>query len=693
MTITEAQEVLAGSTGDSPVPTDRDPDRASSTASVSTRRGDTTTARERGETIHANHTRVHHAIDGARDWLFSQQQSTGFWCADLEGDITLESYMILLEAFLGRRASPRSRELAGAIRAEMLPAGGWSQYPGGPAEISVSCLGYFALKLCGDSADAEHMARSRDVILSLGGVERANTYTQYHLAFFGQFAWADVPAIPPEMIFLPQRGPFSIYDMSSWSRTIFIPLAILYAHKPVIEIPAEHGVPELFTHRRESFFGSLKNRSIDAAGLKTRDVWKAFFLGVDRALKSYEKLPGSSALRDVALRRAAGWMTQRFAHSDGLSAILPAMANSVMALKILGYSEDHPMMREQLQHLDELLTRDKSGALRMQPCVSPVWDTVLSMRALIQSGVAKDDERLQRAATWLLMKQTRHEGDWAGKNRAEPGGWYFEYRNEFYPDVDDTSMALMVLQHARADVPESEQRAAVQRGLRWLLGMQNDDGGWAAFDRNNDKHFLTQVPFADHNAMIDPSTADITGRALECLSHFAGYDVAHPVVQRAVRFLYRDQLPDGSWYGRWGVNYLYGTWQALKGLRAIGADMQTPQARRAVRFLVEHQNADGGWGESIASYDHPEQKAQGPSTPSQTAWAMMGLISANETAHPAVQRGLQYLLDTQDDAGTWEQPQWTGTGFPKVFYLNYPLYRHYFPLMALSQYVARATET
>jgi squalene-hopene/tetraprenyl-beta-curcumene cyclase len=381
-------------------------------------------------------------------------------------------------------------------------------------------------------------------------------------------------------------------------------------------------------------------------------------------------------------------MIARLDDSDGLSAILPAMCNSVMALKLLGHADVHPLQREQLGHLDGLLRRDESGRLRVQPCVSPVWDTVLSCHALIQSGLPADAPALSRAASWLLTKQCRKPGDWTERSpEAPPGGWYFEERNEFYPDIDDTCMALIVLAHARADVPEPEQQAAMQRGLAWMLSMQNRDGGWAAFDRDNDKEFLTHVPFADHNAMIDPSTADITARVLECLSHYPGFDSGHPAVRRALDFLMRDQNSDGSWYGRWGVNYLYGTWQVLRGLRAIGADMDAPHVRRAVRWLVDHQNADGGWGESIASYDEPELNGRGESTPSQTAWAIMGLVAAQQQGE-AADRAARYLVDTQQSDGAWSQKPWSGTGFPRVFYLDYPLYRQHFPLLALAQYRA-----
>ena len=627
--------------------------------------------------------RVEAALDRARKWLLARQTPEGYWCGELEGDTTLESYMILLEAFLGRRGGARSRALAQTIREEALRDGGWSQYPGGPADVSVSCLSYLALKVAGDPADAPHLRRAREAIAACGGPERANTYTRYHFAMFGQIPWRDVPAIPPEMVFLPRRGPVSVYDMSAWSRTIFVPLSIIYAKKPVCAVPPEQGARELFVEKASS-----PRNGDDPDDRIGHGPWQRLFRGVDAALKTAEKIPGSGLLRWAALNQASAWMIERLQDSDGLSAILPAMANSVLALKCLGYDERDRLFREQLAHLDGLLLAREDGALRMQPCLSPVWDTVLAAYALAQSGVPAHAPALRRAASWLLAKQCRKTGDWSPRNPAAPGGWYFEHRNEFYPDVDDTCMALLVLQYARAFEPEQEQKAAMERGLTWLRGMQNADGGWASFDRDNDKRWLTEVPFADHNAMIDPSTADITGRVLECLATFPGFSSENPTVQRAVRFLREDQKLDGSWYGRWGVNHVYGTWQALRGLARSGEDMRAPTARRAVRWLALHQNADGGWGESISSYDHAADVGRGASTPSQTAWALMGLLAAGETGSRAVQNGVRHLLETQDDAGTWSQDAWTGTGFPRVFYLNYHYYRHYFPLMALAQYRA-----
>jgi squalene-hopene/tetraprenyl-beta-curcumene cyclase len=619
--------------------------------------------------------RLDAAVAAARDWLVARQTQDGFWQGELEGDTTLESYLILIEAFFNRRDTEKVRDLARVIRAEALPEGGWSQYVGGPPELSVSCLSYFALKVAGEPAEAPHMRAARATIRALGGVGRANTYTRHHLAMFGQVSWESVPAIPPEMLFFPRTAPFSVYDLSAWSRTIFVPLSIIWAEKPVMGLPPACGVAELLDDARE----------LGRVDPPPAADWKTVFHGIDKLLKVGERVPGAAVLRRRAVKCAGAWMIERLAESEGLSAILPAMANSALALSLLGYGETHPLLAGALGHLDGLLLRDEDG-LRMQPCLSPVWDTVLATHALLQGSLAPDDPVIARAVTWLLGKQTQRPGDWAVRNPAPPGGWYFEGKNEFYPDVDDTCMALMVLAQARAGGTPEARAEAIRRGLDWMMGMQNDDGGWASFDRGNDKQWLTAVPFADHNAMIDPSTADITARVLESLSHLPGFGVAHPAVIRALGFLRRDQTTEGCWYGRWGVNYLYGTWQVLRGLAAIGEDLQAPYVRRAVRWLLARQNDDGGWGESIASYDHPAQKGIGPSTPSQTAWALMGLIAAGESASPAVKRGVLHLLDRQRPDGTWEQLHWTGTGFPKVFYLNYHYYRHYFPLMALSQY-------
>src|SRR5579862_3793833 len=636
---------------------------------------------------------VESAIAASREWLIERQNSEGWWCAELEADTTLESYFILFKTLFGHRDDPKIPKLAKVIRECMLPGGGWNIYEGGPAEVSISCLSYFALKVAGISSSEPDMIRSRDKILSLGGVVKANTYTKYYLAFFDQYDWDHVPAIPPEMILLPKVSPIQIYDMSGWSRTIFVPLAIIYALKPVCLVPPECQIDELFLGGRQHANLALQR---DEQAL----TWKNFFLLTDKALKIAQKFP-ISPVRNMAIKRAETWMIERFKESGGLSAILPAMMNSVIALKCLGYAEDHPLVVEGIRELDLLEIYDaKTDSIRVQPCVSPVWDTCISVYALGQTGLSPDHPAMTRGASWLLKKQTKLPGDWQYKNPVPPGGWFFEFKNEFYPDVDDTCMTLMALHYVNADAPRPHdeprpqgsgpdaQRAAMERGLVWMLGMQNDDGGWASFDKGNDKDFLTKVPFADHNAMIDPSTSDITSRVIESLSFFKekGFDLNHPVVQRGIDFIKKDQCDDGAWFGRWGVNYIYGTWQVLRGMKLIGEDMNKGWLRRGVEWFLRCQNADGGWGESIESYDEPKLKGIGPSTKSQTAWALMGLISAGQAHSQAVRRGVRYLLESQTPAGSWEEVNWTGTGFPRVFYLKYHYYRHYFPMMALAQY-------
>lgn len=625
--------------------------------------------------------RLEAAIARGSKWLKDRQHSDGYWVAELEADTTLESYFILFRTFFGKRDDPRVPKYAKVIRAAMLPEGGWSIYAHGPIELSVSVLSYFALKVAGVSAEEPDMKRARDAILKLGGATRANTYTKFHLAWFDQYDWEYMPAIPPEMMFIPAIAPINIYEMSSWSRAIFVPLSVIYALKPVCLLPPECHVDELFVGGREH---------ADLSMPRTREAlsWTNFFLLTDRALKIAEKFPIQAARR-AALKKAERWMVERFEASGGLGAILPAMLNSVMALKILGYPDDHPLMVEGLRELDALEIHDPADdSVRIQPCHSPVWDTAISAYALLQSGVDPHGEPIRKAVDWLLSKEVKRSGDWQIKNPAPPGGWFFEFANEHYPDVDDTIMVMMALRWASQPGERREVDDAIARGLIWVRGMQNEDGGWASFDRDNDKDFLTKVPFADHNAMIDPTTADITSRTLEMLAIIAPetYTPRHPVVKRAISFLKRDQCKDGSWFGRWGVNYLYGTPQVLRGLGLIGEDMSQPYIRRAVEWILSVQQADGGWGERCDTYDNPARKGLGPTTASQTAWALIGLMAAGEGNSPGVRGGIEYLLERQTPDGTWEEDEWTGTGFPRVFYLNYHYYRHYWPLMALGQY-------
>ncbi|HXE71154.1 MAG TPA: squalene--hopene cyclase [Candidatus Nitrosotenuis sp.] len=625
-------------------------------------------------------TTVQKAMEAAQRWLLARQNPDGHWVAELEGDTILESEYIVLLAFLGRPGSdPKIQALARYLWEKIQPHGGWSAFPGGPVELSGSVKAYWALKYAGYSPDLPEMRRAREVILQHGGIDRCNSFTKYYLACLGEYPWEAVPAVPPEMVLLPRWFYFNLYAMSSWSRTIVVPLSIIFAHRPLVPVPPHARIQELYTDGGKGPRPPLE-------GSPDLFSWRNFWLLMNRLGWLYERSPWKP-LRRLALERALAWLLARVQKSDGLGAIFPPIVNTVMALRCLGYPEGHPLVQQALHELEKLEIAE-GDTVRVQPCKSPVWDTVISCLALLESGLPASHEALVQAASWLLDHEVRQAGDWQMSNPGAPvGGWYFEYANEWYPDNDDTAYVLLAL--SRIQLPEPLQtraRAAIRRGLDWLLAMQNRDGSWAAFDKDNHRHGLTHMPFADHNAMIDPGTADLTGRVLEMLAAY-GYTPAHPRVRRALEFLYREQEPDGSWYGRWGTNYIYGTWQVLKGLRCIGVDPRSQPVQRAADWLRSVQNADGGWGETCASYDDPSLAGRGPSTASQTAWALMGLFSAGDYDSPAVQAGLHYLTHTQTAQGTWEEEWFTGTGFPRVFYLRYHYYRHYFPLFAMGMYL------
>ena len=619
---------------------------------------------------------VEGAIRKSHTYFLGQQHPGGYWLAPLEADVTLESDYVLLLRFLKIDDETKIEKAARRIRSRQLPSGGWNIYEGGPDEISATVKAYTALKLSGASINDEALVRARAAIQRLGGLNGINTYTRAYLHLIGQFPHSGIPAIPPEVILLPRWSYFNIYEISAWSRTILVPLSIIYALRPRTEIPDSLGIAELYGDE-------IANTGLSFERSKEVLSWRNFFLLTDRLLKMLERSP-IKPLRKRALKRAEEWMLARMENSGALGAIYPAMMNSIIALKALGYSSDHLQMRRALEELDKLIM-DQGDKLQFQPCESPVWDTGLTMLALLKSGLSPSHPNLVRAASWLLDKQTVSQGDWSVKNKTTPpGGWYFQFNNEFYPDLDDTCVALMVLKLIRYP-DRSRNRLAQEKGLRWLLDMQCRNGGWASFDRDNDHSLFTHVPFADHNAMLDPPTADITGRILEMLSYF-GYTRRSACVVRAIRFLRQEQEPDGSWFGRWGVNYLYGTWQVLKGLNAIGEDLSQPYVQNAAQWLRSRQNSDGGWGESCESYQDRSQGEKGPSTPSQTAWAVMGLISSGDCSSPTLLRGIDYLLHRQNPRGDWDEPQFTGTGFPGVFYLRYQYYRNYFPLFALGMF-------
>jgi squalene-hopene/tetraprenyl-beta-curcumene cyclase len=618
---------------------------------------------------------VEGAIEAAQRYLLSIQHADGHWCGELEGDTILESEYMLTLHLLGRIGEERARKAAEYLRRRQLPAGGWAIYEGGPADVSASVKAYFALKLVGDDPDAPHMARARSVILSLGGIEACNSFTRIYLSIFGQWSWDDCPAVPPELVLLPDWFPFNLYKISAWSRTIVVPLAIIWAAKPSCPVPESAAISEL---RTGSPTANTRGR-----GLR-RWLWGLFFNTVDRGFKALEKMRWRP-LRARALRVSEKWIHERLVGSDGLGAIFPPIINTIIAFRCLGYALDDPRLAAQVHELEKLEIEDEK-TLRVQPCFSPVWDTALATVCLAESGIRSQDPALRRAALWLLDKEVRTVGDWKRRNpQGEPGGWFFEYANEPYPDTDDTSEVLTALSKVRFPAHEDEERRldAVERGTRWLLSMQNKDGGWPAFDKGCDNEVWTFIPFADHNAMIDPSCEDITGRTLEALENL-GFESNHPSIRRAVRYMENRQESDGAWYGRWGCNYIYGTWLGLRGLRHAGEDLSQPRYRKSVDWIHARQNSDGGWGELPDSYDAPEAKGQGPSTPSQTAWALLALFAAGDYSSDKVRRGIDYLIQTQRRDGSWQDAFWTGTGFPKVFYLRYHLYATYFPLWALS---------
>ena len=618
---------------------------------------------------------VRRAIASAQAYLWHIQHADGHWCGELEGDTILESEYILTMYFLGRMNSRKVSMAGNYIRQRQLPEGGWAIYEGGPAEVSASVKAYFVLKMLGDSPDAPHMRKARDVIRQLGGLDATNSFTRIYLAIFGQYPWQRCPAVPPEIILLPLSAPINLYEMSSWSRGIVVPLAVIWASKPACPVPPSASIQELM----------IDNPPTTNA---RRGFWKTFFKTTDATLKLIERR-GWQPSREKALKACEQWMLDHFEKSDGIGAIFPPIINSIIALRCLGYPGDHALVEAQVRELEKLEI-EEGDTLRVAPCYSPVWDTALSLNALLESGVPSDHPDVLKAAEWILDKEVREVGDWKVKNpEGEPGGWYFEYANEFYPDVDDTFQVLTTLSKVRfSDAGrERRKRAVMERALKWTLTMQNKDGGWASFDKDCDEQFLTQIPFADHNAMIDPSTVDITGRGIEMLANL-GFKTNHPVVQRAMAYVAREQERDGTWFGRWGVNYIYGTWLVLNGLKTIGEDMLEPKYQAAGCWLRAIQNADGGWGESPQSYDDPSLKGQGPSTPSQTAWALMALMATGDDSD-GLHRGIEYLVKQQFKDGAWKDQYWTGTGFPTVFYLRYHLYAVYFPLLALGMYAKK----
>jgi squalene-hopene/tetraprenyl-beta-curcumene cyclase len=631
--------------------------------------------------MHDTVTRLDSAIARAQEYLLGRQAPDGYWVGELEADTTITSELLLFRHLIDQVNPGHERKMVRYLRERQLPNGGWNLFEGGPVDLSATIKAYFAMKMAGTPPDDPDMVRARTRVRALGGPVRANVFTKILLALFGEYDWNGVPAMPIEIMLLPRRFYFHLSEVSYWSRTVIVPLLILMDRKPVRWLPADRALDELWPEPRES--ASLRFPRIPSPFSLRGLFWKNFFIAVDDGLKIWERF-SPRPFRKRAVEVARQWLEERLAVPGGLGGIFPAMTNAVLALRTLGYPDDHPLIRGQLKELAALAV-ETEDQLHFQPCVSPVWDTCLTINAMVESGLAPDHPALGRAAEWLLARQIFVPGDWEVKRPGlEPGGWAFQYDNDFYPDLDDSAVVLMGIEKL-AGLDPARRDAARANGLRWFLGMQAEDGGWASFDVDNNHLLLNNIPFADHGALLDPSTEDLTGRGLELLGTL-GHGRDHPAVGPALEFLRRTQRNDGPWYGRWGVNYIYGTWSVLRGLRAIGEDMHAPWIERAVHWLVSRQNADGGWGETAESYSHPSLAGCGESIPSQTAWALLGLLAAGRAEHPAVARGVEYLLRTQRTDGSWVDRFWNGTGFPRVFYLKYHLYAAYFPLWALGVY-------
>jgi squalene-hopene/tetraprenyl-beta-curcumene cyclase len=617
------------------------------------------------------------AVARAQENLLRQQRPDGHWCGELMVDSTLCSDFVLFMHWTGEVDSLLQQRCVRHILKRQLPDGGWSIYYGGPSEVNASVKAYFALKLAGCSTDAPFMCEARATIMRLGGIPRMNTFSKLYLALLGQFPWKYLPTIPVEMVLLPSWAPFHIYKMSSWSRAMLVPLAIINHFKPTRVLPGEKQLHELYPLGTE-------HKDFTLPRDERFFTWRNFFLRVDEFFKILHPLR-LRPMRKLALEEAERWMLERIGEgSDGLATVFPAMLNCLIALRALGYSKTHPVYEKAAKDFAGLFVDDPED-FRIQPCLSPVWDTAINVIALAESGLPAEHPALRRAADWLVSKEVRIRGDWAANNsHAEASGWAFEYNNVCYPDTDDTAMVLMALRLVQPG-DGAALDALFRRALAWQLSFQCRDGGWAAFDKEVTTGWLEDMPFADHNAILDPTCSDLTARTLELLGYIR-FNTKEPCVKEALQYLIDTQDDDGSWYGRWGVNYIYGTWQVLRGLAAIGQNMTQDWILRGRDWLESCQNTDGGWGETCVSYDNPAMKGIGESTASQTAWALMGICAIGDLDRPSIQRGLRYLLSSQKEDGSWEEPQITGTGFPKVFYLKYDMYRQNFPLLALATY-------
>ena len=625
------------------------------------------------------------ALDQKITWatkaLLDAQKPDGHWCFELEADATIPAEYVLLRHYLAEPVDAElERKIAIYLRRIQGEHGGWPLFHEGAFDMSASVKAYFALKMIGDDIDAPHMKRAREAMLARGGAARSNVFTKSLLALYGFIPWRAVPVMPVEIMLLPKWFPFHLDKISYWSRTVIVPLLVLMALKPKARNPKNVRIDELFVEPPATLGPAPK-------APQQKATWFWFFHIVDNVLRATEPyFPKGS--RQRAIDQAMAWVTERLNGEDGLGAIYPAMANSVMMFDALGFPEDDPRRAIARRSVEKLLVVHDHEAY-CQPCVSPIWDTGLAAHALLETGDAEAQARVTKALKWLEPMQVLDvKGDWTVRRpNVRPGGWAFQYANPHYPDVDDTAVVAMAMERTQQLDAKVDHRVALARAEEWILGLQSKNGAWGAFDADNEYYYLNNIPFADHGALLDPPTEDVTARCVSMLAQ-SGQTLKNSAAVRAgVDYLKRTQLDEGSWYGRWGMNYIYGTWSVLCALNAAGVDHNAPEMRRAAAWLIKIQNADGGWGEDGSSYKLDYKGYEpAPSTASQTAWALLGLMASGDTSEPAVQRGIAYLMKTQGADGFWNEERYTATGFPRVFYLRYHGYRRYFPLWAMARY-------
>jgi squalene-hopene/tetraprenyl-beta-curcumene cyclase len=627
------------------------------------------------------------AITQAQNYLLSIQKPDGHWVAELESNVTITAEIVLLHQVWGIDYKLPLQKVEAYLRSQQRSHGGWELFYGDGGEVSTSVEAYMALRLLGVSADDPALLKAKDFILSQGGISKTRVFTKLHLALIGCYHWRGIPSIPPWIMFFQPPFPVSIYEMSSWARGSTVPLLIVFDQKPVFQVDPPIRLDELYAEGiGNAHFGLPRNHD-----------WSDIFLSLDQIFKWTEE-HNLVPFRQAGLAAAERWMLERQEVTGDWAGIIPPMLNSLLAFRCLGYDVDDPVIRRGFQAVYDFAIETEETYC-IQACVSPVWDTALVMRGLTDSGLAADHPALVQAGEWLLHQQILDYGDWVYKNpQGRPGGWAFEYINRFYPDIDDTAVVVMALQDVTLP-DESLKQAAMVRAVNWIATMQCKAGGWAAFDINNDQDWLNAIPYGDLKAMIDPNTADITARVLEMhgrlltnpdlVQRYAA-QLSPERLEQGLQYLLKEQEADGSWFGRWGVNYIYGTSGALSALALVAPERCRYQIQRGVDWFVNCQNDDGGWGETCRSYNDPSLKGQGPSTASQTAWALLGLLDAaavaGNGARAAIDRGIQYLIDSQNPDGTWDEAEFTGTGFPGHFYIRYHLYRQHFPLMALGRY-------